>query len=558
MGKERIPHWLAVVVAAVIAASLAGCGGDGGEAGPAGPPGPEGPAGPPGNPGTPGSPGGAGTTSVGSNALTNPEAITTNAQAWANLQPTVTITSVAIASPPVVKFTVVDSFGKAVVGLGNTSKSATAVAASYPNLSFAIAKLVPGASGAPSKWVSYIVTSVPSSATASATPSRPSTDNTGTLVDNGDGSYAYTFYRDITTVKSQLDGMTVSPPNNIADLGDVTYNPNLTHRVTIALSGSAPATGSNTPTGATSSVASVPMKHPANAIYDFIPATGAKVTATRLLARGRLRRQLRGLPPPARRHPGVERGGGRRGLPRRQPQRNPVLRGLSHRPAPLRPEGGHVHVERRDPDVHLRDAARRRPHGRQPAELHPQDPHGAAPGSREVRLRRRPARTYDVSAGHPQLHVVPRRLEHGLAHDQDQGRRQLEDEAERPRLRRLPRRHQLRDCHRPHAEGQGRRPDAVEHQRHRPRAPRGPAARRLAMRALPQVERHVPRGRHRPGPLPGDAAEPGQRPGCRRWQLQHELCVDRFGRLGRPAPAGRRSRRPTKCRASRATRASSR
>ena len=26
----------------------------------------------------------------------------------------------------------------------------------------------------------------------------PSTDNTGTLVDNGDGSYKYTFYRDIT------------------------------------------------------------------------------------------------------------------------------------------------------------------------------------------------------------------------------------------------------------------------------------------------------------------------------------------------------------------------
>ncbi len=74
--------------------------------------------------------------------------------------------------------------------------------------------------------------------------------------------------------------MTVSPPNNKADLGDVTYNPSLTHRVTIALSGSAPATGSNTPTGATSSVASVPMKHPANAIYDFIPATGAPVTAS--------------------------------------------------------------------------------------------------------------------------------------------------------------------------------------------------------------------------------------------------------------------------------------
>jgi hypothetical protein len=146
MGRRGLPYWLAVAVATVIAASVAGCGGDGGPAGPAGPPGPAGPGGPPGTPGTPGAPGGSGTSNVGSNALTDPTAIATNAQAWANLQPTVTITSVTVASPPVVKFTVVDSFGKAVVGLGNTSKSATAVVASYPNLSFAIAKLVPGAS----------------------------------------------------------------------------------------------------------------------------------------------------------------------------------------------------------------------------------------------------------------------------------------------------------------------------------------------------------------------------------------------------------------------------
>ena len=280
MGRRVLPFWLAVAAATAIATSLAGCGGDGGPAGPAGPPGPAGPAGPPGTPGTPGAPGGGGASNVGSNTLTDPTAIATNAQAWANLQPTVTITGVTIASPPVVSFTVTDSFGKAVIGLGNTSKSATAVVASYPNLSFALAKLVPGTSGSPSKWVSYIVTSVPSSATASAAPSRPSTDNTGTLVDKGDGTYTYTFYRDITTVKSQLDGMTVSPPNNIADLGDVSYQPSLTHRVTVALSGSAPGTGSNTPTGATSSVASVSMKNPAIASYDFIPATGAKVSAT--------------------------------------------------------------------------------------------------------------------------------------------------------------------------------------------------------------------------------------------------------------------------------------
>ena len=279
MGRRQLPYWLAVAVATAIAASMAGCGGDGGPAGPAGPPGPAGPAGPPGNPGTPGAPGGSGSSNVGSNALTDPTAIATNAQAWADLQPTVTITNVTIASPPVVSFSVTDNFGKAVVGLGNTSKSSTATVASYPNLSFALAKLVPGTNGAPSRWVSYIVTTVPSTTTAAA-PQRPGTDNTGTLVDNGDGTYKYTFYRDVTTIKSQVDGMTVSAPNSTADLGDLSYNPALTHRVAIALSGSAPATGSNTPTGATSSVASVPMKHPVNAIYDFIPATGAKVTSS--------------------------------------------------------------------------------------------------------------------------------------------------------------------------------------------------------------------------------------------------------------------------------------
>jgi OmcA/MtrC family decaheme c-type cytochrome len=278
MGKQRTRHWLALIVATVLAASLPACGGgDSGSAGPAGPPGDAGPAGPSGPPGTPGA-GGAGTTSVGSNALTNAAAIQTNAQAWADLEPTVTVTGVTIASPPVVTFSVVDGFGRPVVGLGNTTKTSTATVASYANLAFALAKLVPGAGSAPSKWVSYIVTTVPTS-TAAAAPTRPSTDNTGTLVDNGDGSYKYTFYRDITTIKAQVDAMTVSAPNSIADLGDLTYNASLTHRLAIALSGNAPATGTNTPTGATSSVAAVPMKHPANAVYDFIPATGAKATA---------------------------------------------------------------------------------------------------------------------------------------------------------------------------------------------------------------------------------------------------------------------------------------
>lgn len=282
MGKQRTPHWLALTFAAVLATSLAGCGGGGGEAGPAGPPGDTGAAGPSGPPGNPGA-GGAGTTSVGSNALTSTAAIQANAQAWAALEPTVTVTSVTIASPPVVTFTVVDGFGRPVVGLGNTTRSSTATVASYANLSFALAKLVPGTGGAPSKWVSYIVTTVPTT-TSAAAPTRPSTDNTGTLVDNGDGTYKYTFYRDVTTMSAQVAAMAASaaaasPNNKVADLGDLTYASSLTHRLTIALSGNAPGTGTNTPTGATSSVAAEPMRHPANAIYDFIPATGAKVTA---------------------------------------------------------------------------------------------------------------------------------------------------------------------------------------------------------------------------------------------------------------------------------------
>ena len=122
-------------------------------------------------------------------------------------------------------------------------------------------------------------------------------------------------------------------------------------------------------------------------------------------------------------------------------------------------------------DVTSPDAARRRPDGRQLPELRSQDPHGeylvhenydyAGVLPPIPRIRRTSATARRAMTARPRL-----------AHDQDQGRRQLEDEADCPRLRRLPRRHQLDDRHRPHAEGQGRRPDANQHQRHRPRPPR--------------------------------------------------------------------------------------
>jgi OmcA/MtrC family decaheme c-type cytochrome len=210
---------------------------------------------------------------------------TTPAAEFAALDLTATVTSVTIASPPVVNFKLATKQGVPVIGFGSTSKSSTATVAGYPNLAFSLAKLVPGSGGAPSKWVNYIVTTVPTFKSATdqtivpAAPTRPTTDNTGTLVDNGDGTYKYTFYRDVPGIKAQVDAMTVTAPNNKAALGDLTYNPALTHRLTIQISGNAPGTGTNTPNGV-QVVTGVPLQKPVDVIFDFVPATGQTPAAS--------------------------------------------------------------------------------------------------------------------------------------------------------------------------------------------------------------------------------------------------------------------------------------
>ena len=250
---------ISVFIAALV---VAGCGS--GDTGPAGAQGPAGPPGPPGT--TPGA-----VTTIPSNATPASDA---SAAAWAALAAQVTVTSVSINSPPVVNFRVTDANGTPVTGLGNTSKSSTATVAGLTNLAFSLAKLVPGSNGDPSQWVSYIVTTVPTT-TAAAAPTRPTTDNTGTLVDHGDGTYTYTFYRDVPNIKTTVDGMTVSGANNKADLGDLTYAPSLVHRLTIQLSGNAPGTGTNTPNAVeVAGYPGVPLTNAVDVIYDFVPATG--------------------------------------------------------------------------------------------------------------------------------------------------------------------------------------------------------------------------------------------------------------------------------------------
>ncbi len=201
---------------------------------------------------------------------------------WSQVTLKGSIQSVTMGAAPIVNFTVTDGFGMPMTGLGMASKSSTALAPSLNNMAFTIAKLVPGTNGSPSKWVNYIVTTMPASASATTALHLPGTDNTGTLVDHGNGTYTYTFYRNITQIEAFRASQPVSGANDPADLGDVSYQANLTHRLGIQLGGPARGTGKNTPDGSTSSTfpTNVNVKTAANLIYDFIPATGQPVTAT--------------------------------------------------------------------------------------------------------------------------------------------------------------------------------------------------------------------------------------------------------------------------------------
>ncbi len=208
------------------------------------------------------------------------DAATYTPEEWADLTLKGTITSVTVSGTPVVNFKVTDSKNVPVKGLGFTTKTSANQYASYANMAFSIAKLIPATDNTPSRWVSYIVTGNPTAAAPNVwVPGRPSTDNIGTLVDNGDGTYRYTFRRDISQTKAQLDAYTYTGNNVKADLDDVTYEPNLTHRVTLFVGGTARNTGTNTADGSNSGVVSKAIKFPANALFDFIPATGAAVTS---------------------------------------------------------------------------------------------------------------------------------------------------------------------------------------------------------------------------------------------------------------------------------------
>ena len=290
-------RWISCVAAGLLTAALAGCGGGGG-----------------GGDTTAAAGGTGGTTTppptttvtapagVPQNGTNSVAATTATTAAWTALSPQVTVSSVTINSPPVVKFTVKDAAGNPVVGLGNKSLNASTGIVGLTNLGFTLAKLVPGSNGAPSKWVNYLVftpatiaqkTAVPATASCDAATnatwcgSFPTYDREGTLIDFGDGSYQYTFYRnpkDAATIVASLidsaDGLSKK-----ADLGDVSFDPTATTRLGIQIGGIAPGTGTNYVDATTfapisGGPARVDMVNPANLVYDFRP-DGATVANTR-------------------------------------------------------------------------------------------------------------------------------------------------------------------------------------------------------------------------------------------------------------------------------------
>ena len=193
---------------ALLAWVLAGCGGGGGSE-PASTP-------PPATPAT------VSQTIAAASALAANDSSTNSSAPFTVLQ-SAGVPAVTIGSPPKVNFTVFsDGAVKTGLGLGN--------------MSFAIAKLVPGTHGDPDQWVNYIYRKEtaaagvgPNGTPALATAMQATTDGKQStpdlqalqLVYNPDGYYTYTFKTDI---------------RDIALTNGVVFEPDRTHRIAIQLS----------------------------------------------------------------------------------------------------------------------------------------------------------------------------------------------------------------------------------------------------------------------------------------------------------------------------------
>src|SRR5512134_1297033 len=204
-GNRPTIRSIALVAASLLLFALAGCGG--GSSG-----------------------GGSGTATSGATSTTgNPLNIN--------------ITSASANSTPVVNFRVTDNTGAGVSSL------------TAADLRFNIAKLVPGTNGEPASWQNYINRAV--NGAVEGTQERSAVGFAfGTLLNQGGGNYTYTFATDIASATANPCPAPCTDANGRAL--NISYQPGLTHRVTIQQGNSA--------------------KPKATGVFDFVPSGGATST----------------------------------------------------------------------------------------------------------------------------------------------------------------------------------------------------------------------------------------------------------------------------------------
>jgi OmcA/MtrC family decaheme c-type cytochrome len=165
------------------------------------------------------------------NALVDYAAMTAEDKAALDLRVAVSSVTIPASGNPVVDFRVSDRSGNAVAGLP------------AGDLRFALLKLVAATTGGNDTWVSYMAAN-PTSTAGTETAAATATASNGALTDDRDGSYRYTFARNVT---------------DAANAG-TTYDPNATHRLVMLLY------ESGNPFA------------PVNVVKDFVPALGLDVT----------------------------------------------------------------------------------------------------------------------------------------------------------------------------------------------------------------------------------------------------------------------------------------
>lgn len=172
---------------------------------------------------------------------------------------TAKVTSVTSGTAPVVTVTLVDESGNPLKGLA------------AGEVRLAIAQLQAAPAGGTTQWANYLTSvekATPTTTgwgTADAVQATAEVASSGTFTDKGDGSYAYSFSKPLDALGAAATAAYAVAGRIPAPL-TIAYDGTLTHRVGLEIRGAFGGRVLPTPTN--------------NAVYDYLPSTGATVVTT--------------------------------------------------------------------------------------------------------------------------------------------------------------------------------------------------------------------------------------------------------------------------------------